>query len=111
MIFFLLLIPILVPKLETVKQMVSNFDTFFIEMIKNLFTERLRYLIEESDKTQNEICRDLKIRKQKLSKWKTGYNEPSIDEIIMLALYFDVQADYLLGIIDETGKKLQSLEI
>lgn len=75
--------------------------------MRNQFIERLRDLIDESGKMQIEICRDLNISKQKLSKWKTGYNEPSMDDLIMLALYFDVSADYLLGLVDETGATLR----
>ena len=49
---------------------------------------------------QKDICKDIGIPKQKLTRWKTGYNEPSIDEIIMLAKYFNVSTDYLLGLED-----------
>lgn len=58
---------------------------------------------------QNDICRDLAITKQKLSKWKTGYNEPCMDELIMLAVYFDVSIDYLLGLEDETGTRRKDI--
>lgn len=71
----------------------------------NLFVPRLKELISESGKMQKDICMDLGITRQKLTKWKLGYNEPSIDEIIMLASYFNVTADYLLGLEDETGAK------
>ncbi len=74
----------------------------------NLFVPRLKELISESGKMQKDICMDLGIPKQKLTRWKTGYNEPSIDEIIMLATYFNVTADYLLGLEDETGAKNQN---
>lgn len=73
----------------------------------NLFVSRLKELIVESGKMQKDICADLGIPKQKLTRWKTGYNEPSIDEIIMLALYFNVTTDYLLGLEDETGAKVK----
>ena len=39
---------------------------------------------------------------------KFGYNEPSMDEIIMLAVYFDVSIDYLLGLEDETGSRRET---
>ncbi len=74
----------------------------------NIFATRLKELIEESGKMQKDICADLHISKQKLSKWKTSYNEPSLDELCMLALYFDVTTDYLLGIVDETGVRITS---
>lgn len=76
-------------------------------MIKNLFTQRLKELIAFSNKMQKDICTDLGITRQKLTKWKLGYNEPSIDEIIMLATYFNVTCDYLLGLEDETGAKVK----
>ena len=69
----------------------------------SLFLSRFRGLLEEYGKTQKEICADLEIRNQKLSNWKTGYSEPNFDDIIMLANYFDVSTDYLLGKSDDFG--------
>ena len=73
----------------------------------NLFVSRLQELIAESGKMQKEICKDLGVTKQKLSKWKLGYYEPSIDEIILIANYFNVTTDFLLGLEDETGTKVK----
>ncbi len=75
--------------------------------MRNQFTIRLKELIGESGRSQNEICKGLNVSKQKLSKWKTGYNEPSMDELILLALYFNVSIDYLLGLEDESGAKIK----
>ena len=66
--------------------------------MKNQLSKRLTILIQESGKTQNLISTELHIRKQKLSNWKTGFTEPSLDDVIMLALYFHVSTDYLLGL-------------
>jgi len=63
----------------------------------NKFVERLKELIAETDKQQTQICKELNIKKQVLSNWKTGYCEPNIDQIIMLADYFGVTTDYLFG--------------
>ena len=67
----------------------------------NSFANKLSELIAESGKTQNEICKDLDIYKQKLSRWKTGTTEPTLDDLIMLSNYFDVSVDYLIGANDE----------
>jgi transcriptional regulator with XRE-family HTH domain len=67
----------------------------------NKFVARLTELLNSCGKMQNEVSKDLGISKQKLSKWKTGYNEPCIDEIIKLSNYFNVSSDYLLGIKDD----------
>ena len=61
------------------------------------FVERLRDLIQDTGKTQVGICKELNIKKQVLTNWKTGYSEPNIDDILMLADYFCVTTDYLLG--------------
>ena len=72
----------------------------------NAFTERLTELIVESGKMQKDICAELGIPKQKLTRWKTGYNEPSLDEIVTIAEYFNVTCDFLLGMEDDTGTKI-----
>ncbi|MDE6598277.1 MAG: helix-turn-helix domain-containing protein [Clostridia bacterium] len=69
--------------------------------------QRLSELINNSGKQQNEISNDLGLYKQKLSRWKTGYTEPNLDDLIMLANYFEVSTDYLLGLEDETGTKIK----
>lgn len=74
----------------------------------SLFLSRFRELLAESGKMQKDICDDLGISRQKLSNWKTGYSEPNFDDIIMLAKYFDVSADYLLGLSDDLDAPLSS---
>ena len=69
----------------------------------NDFLSQFRGLLLEFGKSQKEICDDLGIRTQKLSNWKTGYSQPSFDDIIMLANYFNVSVDYLLGRSDDFG--------
>lgn len=64
----------------------------------NMFLSRFRGLLDETNKTQKEICDILGIRTQKLSNWKTGYSEPNFDDILMLADFFEVSTDYLLGL-------------
>lgn len=76
----------------------------------NLFVTRLTELLAASGKMQKEICSDMNISRQKLSKWKTAYNEPSIDEIIMIAKYFEVSTDFLLDVEDEFGIKKENKE-
>ncbi|MBR1891826.1 MAG: helix-turn-helix transcriptional regulator [Clostridia bacterium] len=71
----------------------------------NLFVSRLRDLLVCSGKMQKDICVELGVSRQKLSKWKTGYNEPSLDELMEIALYFEVSTDYLLGLEDDSGVK------
>ena len=69
----------------------------------NTFLSQFRLLLQMSDKTQKEMCDDLGIPPQKISNWKTGYCSPNFDDLIMLADYFDVSLDYLLGREDDNG--------
>lgn len=71
----------------------------------NKFVIRLTELINGCGKQQKDICADLGIPKAKLSKWKNNYIEPNLDDLIMLANYFEVSTDYLLGVEDDTNTK------
>lgn len=35
-----------------------------------------------------------------VSFWESGQREPDLDSLVMIARYFDVSADYLLGLSD-----------
>lgn len=68
----------------------------------NQFVSRLNELPKNSGNLQQDICRELGISKKKLSKCKTGYNQPNRDDLMILAMYFNVSGDYLLGLEDES---------
>lgn len=73
--------------------------------MKNKFIERFSELIKSSGKSQTEISNELGIRKQKITNWKTGYVEPNLDDLIMIATYFNVTSDYLIGLEQEAGNR------
>lgn len=47
---------------------------------------------------QNRLARDLSLSNASISYWETGKQEPTASAIFKLAQYFDVSADYLLGL-------------
>jgi len=63
----------------------------------NSFRERFRESVRLSGKQLIDISNELGVSKQKLSHWQTGYCEPSIDDLILLAKYFGETVDYLVG--------------
>lgn len=65
-----------------------------------MFIKRFNELIKYSKKTQKEISKNLGVSKQKFSRWKTGFTEPNFDELILIAKYFEVSTDYILGLED-----------
>lgn len=69
----------------------SNFD------IKE-FGEKLKYLRKEANIGQNQLAETLKISNASISYWETGKQLPSAEAVYKLAVFFNVSADYLLGI-------------
>lgn len=63
----------------------------------NIFNVRLKELVQEKGKTQLEIAKELQLSKNQLHYWIKGKAEPSIDQLIKLADYFNVCIDYLIG--------------
>ncbi|MCL2556300.1 MAG: helix-turn-helix domain-containing protein [Firmicutes bacterium] len=41
------------------------------------------------------------------AKWEIGIHRPSYEILMVLALFFDVTIDYLMGIEDEFGNKIK----
>lgn len=65
------------------------------------YTERVRDLREDNDKTQQEIADYLGTTQQVYSRYEKGINEMPIRHIIALCKYYKVSADYILGLKDE----------
>ncbi|TCS78389.1 helix-turn-helix domain-containing protein [Pectinatus cerevisiiphilus] len=66
-------------------------------MLKCLFTSRLREVRERKGLTQREAAKRLHIGYTKYNHYETGRNEPDIDTIILLARFYNVSTDYLMG--------------
>ena len=63
--------------------------------------EKIRNLREDADLTQFQMGKALHMTQRKLSYIECGKSEPSIDDIVVLCKYFDISADYLLGIAEK----------
>ena len=64
------------------------------------FGERLRQLIREKHISQRQLSRELRIPPTTLSGYVNGYREPNFLTLAMLADYFEVSVDYLIGYSD-----------
>ena len=64
------------------------------------FQERLKELRIEKKSSQAEIGKLLNMSKMAVSHWDKGNSEPSIEQLKILARYFDVSVDYLIGFSD-----------
>ena len=68
--------------------------------MKVLFYERLQQLRREKGLTQCELAKLLNTTQRRISYLETGKIEPDLSTLIILSKYFDVSADYLIGIKD-----------
>lgn len=64
------------------------------------FKTRLKELRLEKNVSQLEVAKMLNMSKMAVSHWEKGNSEPSIEQLKLLAAYFDVSIDYLVGYID-----------
>ena len=60
--------------------------------------DKIRLLRKEKGLTQQELAKCMKMSDGNLSKYELGRLEPSTDTIKMLADFFNVSTDYLLGL-------------
>lgn len=68
--------------------------------IMEIFGERLKNLRKEAMLSQEKLAEILHIDKSTIAKYETGKISPSIEMLIILAKYFKVTTDYLLGLED-----------
>ena len=64
------------------------------------FAERLKELRTEKNLTQVELAKATSLSKSAISFWESGERTPNINAIIVLAKFFEVSADYLIGLED-----------
>lgn len=62
-----------------------------------IFGQRLRKLREQKGITQAEISKALKMNRATYAHYETGRREPDIATLRLLAEYFNVSVDYLIG--------------
>ena len=69
------------------------------------FSETLKYLRNSTQCTQKKLAEYLGLSANTVCEWEKNRSEPSIQTIRKLAEYFDVSADYLLGLEDDFGAR------
>lgn len=66
-----------------------------------IFAERLKYLRNEKELSQRQLANELKISNAAIQRWENEMRIPNAEAIVLLAKYFNVSADYLLGLTDD----------
>lgn len=75
------------------------------------FSDKLRMLIDEKNITQKFLASELRIPVSTLGGYVQGTSEPDFETLKIIAGYFDVTIDYLLGVHqkDATSNKEEEL--
>lgn len=76
--------------------------------MKNDFCNIMKILRRKRALTQEQIAEALGVSCQAISKWETGISYPDISLLPIIADYFGVSVDYLLG--HDTGKQKEEIE-
>lgn len=61
------------------------------------FIERLKSLRIEQGVSQAKLAKETGLSQSAIAYWETGKRIPNAQAIVILARYFDVSTDYLLG--------------
>lgn len=68
--------------------------------MEKTFGELIKELREESELTQAKLAKKLQMTQRKISYIECNKYEPSVDDIKAFCKFFNVSADYLLGLKD-----------
>ena len=69
------------------------------------FGQVLYNLMNQRKITQQQLAENIEVSQRAVSKWINLQSEPTETAIVKCAKFFDVSADYILGIEDESGRK------
>lgn len=62
------------------------------------YNEKLKEIREDKDLTQEQVANILKIKKQQYYRYENGINIMPIEYLITLCIFYQVSADYILGL-------------
>ena len=68
---------------------------------KKIFSERIRELRQKSAVSQMQLANALGLTQNSIGMMERGHRGTTIDKLVLLAEYFHVSTDYLLGVTDD----------
>ncbi|MBS6450756.1 MAG: helix-turn-helix transcriptional regulator [Ruminococcus sp.] len=68
------------------------------------YAKRIRDIREDNDLNQTQIAELLKTTQQQYGRYESGQRKLPIDHLITLCRFYNISADYILGLIDEPRK-------
>ena len=68
---------------------------------RQIMAERLRALRAERNIGQNTLAKAIDVSNASISYWENAKQEPSAEAVYKLASYYEVSADYILGLTND----------
>jgi DNA-binding XRE family transcriptional regulator len=68
------------------------------------YTQRLKDLREDRDLTQEQVAKELNMKREQYRRYENGINEIKAKHIILFAQYYNVSTDYILGLTNNPQK-------
>ena len=62
------------------------------------FAEKLKEVREEKGLSQEQLGKELHFTQTCIAKWESGARTPNLDNLVLIAKFFEVTTDYLLGL-------------
>lgn len=66
-------------------------------MYKEVFQVRIKQIRQELGLTQNQVSKETEIDQSRISKYESGELQPDLEKLGILANYYEVSIDWLLG--------------
>ena len=66
--------------------------------VKNKFAVRLNELLTENKISKRELAKKIGVSATSISDWSTGKIQPTVENVYLIAEYFQISADYLIGL-------------
>lgn len=82
------------------------FFFFFDDLLKDVFTARLKKAMESKESSDNSIMGSFPIEEGKMQSFINGDREPSLEELVAISQALEVTIDYLLGQVNTREEKL-----
>lgn len=77
-----------------------------------LIAQKIKEIIESSEKTQIELAEAIKVNPKQIQRWKYGEQEIGATKLREFCKYYGVSADYVLGLEKEQqSKKIEQNQI
>ena len=64
---------------------------------KEVFKIRIKQIRQELGLTQNQVSKETEIDQSRISKYESGELQPDLEKLGILANYYEVSIDWLLG--------------